>query len=78
MCSWCIVFVPTEQKEEEFIFNDISERPIPSLLRGFSAPVRLHSDLTDSDLFFLLAHDSDEFNRYVDMKLMSIYRNPVY
>lgn len=52
------------KKEEEFIFNDISERPIPSLLRGFSAPVRLHSDLTDSDLFFLLAHDSDEFNRW--------------
>ncbi|XP_071918367.1 puromycin-sensitive aminopeptidase-like [Coffea arabica] len=52
------------KKEEEFIFNDVSERPIPSLLRGFSAPVRLHSDLTDSDLFFLLAHDSDEFNRW--------------
>ncbi|XP_010275649.1 PREDICTED: puromycin-sensitive aminopeptidase-like isoform X2 [Nelumbo nucifera] len=53
-----------KKKEEEFVFSDLSERPVPSLLRGFSAPVRLDSDLTDSDLFFLLAHDSDEFNRW--------------
>ncbi|XP_047324453.1 puromycin-sensitive aminopeptidase isoform X2 [Impatiens glandulifera] len=52
------------KKEEEFVFSNISERPIPSLLRGFSAPIRLESDLTDSDLLFLLAHDSDEFNRW--------------
>ncbi|KAI5655461.1 hypothetical protein M9H77_32648 [Catharanthus roseus] len=52
------------KKEAEFIFNDVPERPIPSILRGFSAPVRLDSDLTESDLFFLLAHDSDEFNRW--------------
>lgn len=55
----------TEQKEEEFVFSDISERPVPSLLRGYSSPIRLESDLTDSDLSFLLAHDSDEFNRFV-------------
>lgn len=52
------------KKEEEFVFCDIFERPIPSLLRGYSAPIRLESDLSDSDLFFLLAHDSDEFNRW--------------
>jgi aminopeptidase N len=52
------------KKEEEFVFSDIPERPIPSLLRGYSAPIRLDSDLSDSDLFFLLAHDSDEFNRW--------------
>ncbi|CAL5356151.1 unnamed protein product [Camellia sinensis] len=52
------------KKEEEFVFSDISEQPIPSLLRGYSAPIRLDSDLNDSDLFFLLAHDSDEFNRW--------------
>ncbi|KAJ0859683.1 putative cytosol alanyl aminopeptidase [Helianthus annuus] len=50
--------------EEEFVFTDVPEKPIPSLLRGYSAPIRLHSDLTDNDLFFLLAHDSDEFNRW--------------
>ena len=58
-CDW------NKQKEEEFVFSDISERPVPSLLRGYSSPIRLESDLTDSDLSFLLAHDSDEFNRFV-------------
>ncbi|KAK7251343.1 hypothetical protein RIF29_34447 [Crotalaria pallida] len=52
------------KKEEEFVFADIFERPVPSLLRGYSAPIRLESDLTDGDLFFLLANDSDEFNRW--------------
>ncbi|CAN8245466.1 unnamed protein product [Cochlearia groenlandica] len=52
------------KKEEEFVFSDISERPVPSLFRGFSAPVRVETDLSDDDLFFLLAHDSDEFNRW--------------
>ncbi|CAJ2636360.1 unnamed protein product [Trifolium pratense] len=52
------------KKEEEFVFTDIFERPVPSLLRGYSAPVRLEADLTDDDLFFLLANDSDEFNRW--------------
>ncbi|GFP88904.1 puromycin-sensitive aminopeptidase [Phtheirospermum japonicum] len=52
------------KKEEEFVFNDIIERPVPSVLRGYSAPVRLDSDLTVADLYFLLANDSDEFNRW--------------
>uniref|UniRef100_M8CXX4 Aminopeptidase N n=1 Tax=Aegilops tauschii TaxID=37682 RepID=M8CXX4_AEGTA len=52
------------QKEEEFIFKNVPERPVPSLLRGYSAPIRLDSDLTESDLYFLLANDSDEFNRW--------------
>ncbi|KAL7594709.1 hypothetical protein Lser_V15G30365 [Lactuca serriola] len=50
--------------EEEFVFHGVAEKPIPSLLRGYSAPIHLHSDLTENDLFFLLAHDSDEFNRW--------------
>lgn len=52
------------QKEEEFVFTDIVEKPVPSLLREFSAPVRLESDLTNEDFFFLLANDHDEFNRW--------------
>ncbi|KAK4488308.1 hypothetical protein RD792_004064 [Penstemon davidsonii] len=52
------------KKEEEFVFNDIPERPVPSILRGYSAPVRMDSDLTDADLYFLLANDCDEFNRW--------------
>ncbi|CAL1401002.1 unnamed protein product [Linum trigynum] len=53
------------KKEEEFIFSDITEKPVPSLFWGYSAPIRLEADLSDDDLFFLLAHDSDEFNRFV-------------
>jgi len=59
------------KKEEEFVFSDISERPVPSLLRGYSSPIRLESDLTDSDLSFLLAHDSDEFNRWEAGQLLA-------
>ncbi|KAF6162226.1 hypothetical protein GIB67_008355 [Kingdonia uniflora] len=60
-----------KQKEEEFVFSNISERPVPSILRGYSAPIRLDSDLTDSDLYFLLAHDSDEFNRWEAGQVLS-------
>ncbi|CAN1778120.1 Puromycin-sensitive aminopeptidase [Linum perenne] len=59
------------KKEEEFIFNDITEKPVPSLLRAYSAPIRLVSDLSDDDLFFLLAHDSDEFNRWEAGQLLA-------
>ncbi|KAJ1411798.1 Peptidase M1, alanyl aminopeptidase [Sesbania bispinosa] len=62
--SVCTTVLRVTKKEEEFVFTDIFEKPVPSLLRGYSAPVRLESDLTDSDLFFLLANDSDEFNRW--------------
>ncbi|KAG0609811.1 hypothetical protein M758_7G015800 [Ceratodon purpureus] len=53
-----------DKAEQEFTFIDIAEKPVPSLLRNFSAPVRLVSDVTNDDLFFLLAHDSDQFNRW--------------
>ncbi|AMJ59248.1 aminopeptidase N [Bosea sp. PAMC 26642] len=43
-------------------FDDVPEPPIPSLLRGFSAPVRLELDLADADLLRLLSSDSDSFN----------------
>jgi aminopeptidase N len=49
---------------ESFRFVDIPEEPIPSLLRGFSAPVKLKTDLSDRELSFLLGHDDDEFNRW--------------
>lgn len=68
-----MIIACTVQKEEEFVFNDVFERPTPSILRGFSAPIRLESDLTDNDLLFLLAHDSDEFNRCVIIKSLAQY-----
>jgi aminopeptidase N len=51
------VILGIEKEEEEFVFVDIPERPIPSLLHNYSAPVRLVSDITDDDLYFLLTHD---------------------
>ncbi|WP_207458334.1 aminopeptidase N [Azospirillum sp. SYSU D00513] len=50
--------------EEVFEFVDVPARPVPSLLRGFSAPVKLKADLSEADLTFLMAHDSDAFNRW--------------
>lgn len=45
-------------------FTDVQEAPTPSLLRGFSAPVRLELDLGDSELLTLFTADSDSFNRW--------------
>ncbi len=45
-------------------FRDVDARPVPSVLRGFSAPVRLSLDLSDADLLTLVRHDSDAFNRW--------------
>ncbi|MBC7941340.1 MAG: DUF3458 domain-containing protein, partial [Chitinophagaceae bacterium] len=51
--------------EQSFVFEGVAEAPVPSLLRGFSAPVMLNDDgLTDAQRLVLLAHDSDAFNRW--------------
>ncbi|MFP3921465.1 MAG: aminopeptidase N [Dichotomicrobium sp.] len=52
------------EREQEFEFTDVAHRPIPSLLRGFSAPVKLSSPVDDADLDFLMRHDRDLFNRW--------------
>ncbi len=52
------------QKTETFTFTRISEKPTASLLRGFSAPVRLKMERSIHELCFLMAHDNDEFNRW--------------
>lgn len=48
----------------QFEFKNISAKPIPSLLRSFSAPVKVNFDYTDAALLFLFQHDTDEFNRW--------------
>jgi aminopeptidase N len=45
-------------------FDGLAARPVPSLLRGFSAPVRLERPATDAERAFLLAHDSDPFAKW--------------
>jgi aminopeptidase N len=52
------------QASETFTFTGITEEPVPSILRGFTAPVVLEFDYTDAQLLHLLAHDSDPFNRW--------------
>lgn len=52
------------QASEQFVFEDIDAEPVPSLLRGFSAPVIVDNGLSDTQLLHLLAHDSDAFNRW--------------
>ena len=49
---------------QTFVFTNVAEKPVPSILRNFSAPVRLSTDLTQEDLIFLMANDSDQFNRW--------------
>ncbi len=53
----------TEQ-EQIFTFVDVNDAPLPSLLRNFSAPVIVEYEYTNDELAFLLAHDSDPFNRW--------------
>jgi aminopeptidase N len=50
--------------EEKFAFEGLKHKPVPSLLRGFSAPVILHYPYGESDLLHLLAHDDDPFSRW--------------
>src|SRR5690606_13761032 len=51
------------QASQRFTFVNVASAPVPSLLRGFSAPVILDCDDSDDALLTLLAHDSDPFNR---------------
>jgi aminopeptidase N len=49
---------------QQFQFHHIKAKPVLSLLRGFSAPVKLQYDYTPQQLLFLFQHDKDEFNRW--------------
>ncbi len=50
--------------EENFEFKNLKSKPVPSLLRGFSAPVILNYPYTEADLIHLMAEDDDAFNRW--------------
>ncbi|MBP1804582.1 aminopeptidase N [Rubellimicrobium aerolatum] len=52
------------QPRQSFTFEGLATRPIPSILRDFSAPVILERDAPEGEAAFLLAHDTDEFNRW--------------
>jgi aminopeptidase N len=52
------------QATESITFENVAEEPVPSILRGFSAPVIVDFDYTDAQLLTLLANDPDPFNRW--------------
>ena len=51
-------------EEEVLVFSGVREKPLPSLLRNFSAPVRVDYPYRDEELLFLLRHEQDPFNRW--------------
>ncbi|WP_420404869.1 aminopeptidase N [Nisaea sp.] len=56
--------LPVSSEEQEFVFENVEERPVPSLLRGYSAPVRLRTSRDESEDCFLFRHDDDPFARW--------------
>jgi aminopeptidase N len=56
--------IEVTKRTETFRFRDVPSKPVPSLLRGFSAPANLTIQLSDADLQFLMANDSDLYNRW--------------
>jgi aminopeptidase N len=53
-----------KEKEHHFRFMNVENRVLPSLLRNFSAPIKLNVNYSDEDLAFLLQKDNDGFNRW--------------
>ena len=58
--------------KQSVTFRGLSERPVPSLLRGFSAPVRLETTLNTDDLLFLIRYDSDDYNRWQSAQTLTM------
>jgi aminopeptidase N len=61
-----------DQLSETITFEGVTERPVLSINRGFSAPVVIESDRTAADLAFLSAHDDDAFARYEAMQQLML------
>jgi aminopeptidase N len=66
-------FVLTEA-EQTLVFTGLASEPVPSLLRGFSAPVVLDMEQSDEQLLTLLAHDTDAFNRWEAAQRLALRR----
>jgi aminopeptidase N len=52
------------ESQQQFVFEHVDAQPYPSLLRGFSAPVKVEFDRTNDELALLMGNDSDSFNRW--------------
>ena len=60
--------------KQTYRFSQVTRKPIPSLLRNFSAPVKLEYSYTDDELAHLMAHDSDAFNRWEATQRLAMQR----
>jgi aminopeptidase N len=58
---------------ETVVFTGIDQKAVPSINRGFSAPIRLATDLSPDDLRFLAARDSDPFNRWQAVQTLATH-----
>ncbi|MEB0007155.1 aminopeptidase N [Pseudomonas sp. RTB3] len=72
MASGTSRVISVNEAEQTFTFVDIAEKPLPSLLRGFSAPVKLSFPYNRDQLMFLMQHDSDGFNRWEAGQQLSV------
>lgn len=58
------------QAKQTLVFHGVGARPVPSLLREFSAPLKLDSNLSREDQIFLMRHDIDPFNRWQSAQVL--------
>jgi len=63
--------VTLTKPSDSFEFTGIAQRPVPSLNRGFSAPIKLSANLSADDLRFMAARDSDPFNRWQALQTLA-------
>ncbi|MGM0541757.1 MAG: aminopeptidase N [Pseudomonadota bacterium] len=66
------VILHLTQQTETFTFTSIAAKPVPSLLRGFSAPVQLEYDYSDAELSLLTRADSDSFVRWESFQVLAL------
>ncbi len=65
--------VTLHSAEHSVVFSGVSERPVPALLRGFSAPVKLDVQYTEADLLRLLSTEEDGFCKWDASEKLAIH-----
>jgi aminopeptidase N len=58
------IMLEMTRARQSFRFDGLASKPVPSILRGFSAPVVLDRKVPQEERAFLLAHDTDPFNKW--------------
>ena len=66
------------EKQQRFEFINVEEKPVLSILQGYSAPVKLNFEREDEELAFCMAHEADDFNRWEAGSAVIITDNPFH